>query len=137
MGPCSFCGSTGDWKCIKCPSVPLGPPRPTYAQRYRVELAAKARERYQATKHLRPEPPGADVETTLYRMFDAAGSLLYVGITHQFEVRLAQHRRYSEWFSIVDHWTTESYPTRRRAKFVETAAIRAERPRFNRHESVD
>lgn len=106
-----------------------------YYARKRLEILEKARQKYAQTKHLRPRPP-SDRETTLYRFYDAHGVLVYVGITYNFPVRLTQHRRRSEWFETVDHWTTETHPTRRAAKNVETQSIREEMPRFNRHEST-
>lgn len=106
-----------------------------YYDANREKILAEARERYQATKHLRPKP-ASDRPTILYRLYGADGALLYVGITYHFDVRLAQHRSRSRWASLVDHWTTEEYADRRTAKSVETQAIGAEMPRFNLHEST-
>lgn len=69
--------------------------------------------------------------TTLYRMFDAAGQLLYVGISARALGRWEAHRHDKSWWSEVDRITVEHFPSREEALAAETAAIIAERPRYN------
>lgn len=69
----------------------------------------------------------------LYRLFDADGSLIYVGITGRPDVRLSAHRRGSPWWPLIDETRTtitehESLAAARRAEVV---AIAWELPRMN------
>jgi hypothetical protein len=75
---------------------------------------------------------GPEGETELYRHFDAAGKLLYVGISLSTVVRLAQHRLESEWFDRVVHITIERFPTRIEAMIAERVAILKEAPECNK-----
>lgn len=67
----------------------------------------------------------------LYRFFDSAGELLYVGITRDLGARLAAHRRVSEWWDLAARGATETYPSRAEAELAEAVAIHAERPLYN------
>jgi len=112
-----------------------------YNQRYRAKnreaLNEKAREYYHdVAKPNRPKPR-SDRDTILYRMFSATEELVYVGITYDFARRLSEHRRRSTWFPEVARWDTEAYGERRLAKDVESEIIKRERPKFNRHESLE
>lgn len=69
--------------------------------------------------------------TALYRFYDDAGGLLYVGITHRIGVRFAAHRGASSWYDLAARVTLERHPTREAALKAEKAAIIAERPRWN------
>ena len=69
--------------------------------------------------------------TCLYRHFDGAGALLYVGISLNAVARLAQHRIGSPWFESITRIELEWHPTRRGAMAAEVEAIRAERPAHN------
>ena len=71
-------------------------------------------------------------ETFLYRYYDDAGDLLYVGITHDIRQRDSWHRSNSRWHREHARRTVESYPTRNEALAAESAAIKTERPAFNR-----
>lgn len=76
--------------------------------------------------------PDVDAEqTALYRHYNAAGELLYVGISLCVVSRLAQHRRDSAWFREIANIAVEWHPTREAACDAEVAAIRAERPIHN------
>lgn len=75
--------------------------------------------------------------TALYRLFDADGALLYVGIGHTPEVRWKQHARTKDWWHLVAEKTTSWYDTRILATNAETNAIRTEKPRFNITHAVD
>ena len=69
--------------------------------------------------------------TVLYRLFDAAGSLLYVGVTGDLRGRLAQHAADKPWWSQVARKTVTWYGSRSDALRAETAAIFNEHPRYN------
>lgn len=69
--------------------------------------------------------------TTLYRMFGAAGQLLYVGISSRALSRWEQHRHEKPWWSAVARITVEHFATREEALSAELAAIRVERPEYN------
>jgi hypothetical protein len=83
---------------------------------------------------------GADVDeqhlfdqpTTLYRFFDAAGQLLYVGITSDLPTRLRTHNRLQNWWRDVVQTTLEHFDSREAARAAELRAIRNEHPCFNR-----
>lgn len=66
---------------------------------------------------------------TVYRCFDSAGTLLYVGCTNALGRRLAEHQRRSRWFGEVSTITVENHGTA--AAQVERDAIRDERPQHN------
>ena len=68
----------------------------------------------------------------VYRMFNAAGVLLYVGISANFGERLKQHRADKAWWSEVEHWTVEDAPSRADALFLEAGAILSEHPLYNK-----
>jgi hypothetical protein len=67
----------------------------------------------------------------LYRHFNEAGELLYVGISLCAIARLEQHKR-SPWFQEIRRVEIEQYPTREQAQFKEAWAIRREKPKYNK-----
>ncbi len=67
----------------------------------------------------------------LYRHFDEAGTLLYVGISLNALARLAQHRSVSPWFVKIANMTIERFETRREVEEAERKAIRDEKPLHN------
>lgn len=71
------------------------------------------------------------VQTGLYRHFDAAGGLLYVGISAKPPTRLAEHARGSDWAKAIARVTIEWFETREAALIAETHAIQSEAPAFN------
>lgn len=73
-----------------------------------------------------------DADHVLYRQYDAAGDLLYIGITNEWDRRAGEHGRLSPWWSEVARVTHESFPDRASAMQAEKAAIRSEDPVFNR-----
>lgn len=73
----------------------------------------------------------SDDRTALYRHFDAAGRLLYVGISLCALTRLGGHRAASHWFPEIATVTIEWHPTREAATLAESAAITQERPAYN------
>lgn len=69
--------------------------------------------------------------TTLYRLRDAADTLLYVGIAGNPGRRFEQHRADKPWWGNVTHIALEHHPTREAALEAETVAIRTENPLHN------
>ena len=85
---------------------------------------------------LEVQPNEADIDSgatlhILYRFFDAAGDLLYVGITCNPPGRLKGHKTTKSWWSEVANITMERAESRSELKRLETAAIRRENPRYN------
>lgn len=78
------------------------------------------------------EARGSITRTALYRHFSEAGLLLYVGISEDEPRRREQHRRASPWFHLVARTTVDPFPSKEDALEAERAAIRDERPKFNR-----
>lgn len=74
-----------------------------------------------------PQPP-----CILYRLYSHTGELLYIGITIHPETRFAEHKRTKPWWPEVARIAIEEYPDDVTAAAAEQAAIRAERPCFNR-----
>lgn len=70
--------------------------------------------------------------TAVYRIYDSAGVLLYVGMGDG-RARIKSHLKSKPWRHDIDSTKTavEWFDTRAEASAVETAAIRAERPRHN------
>ena len=69
--------------------------------------------------------------TALYRHFDAAGALLYVGISNDTLRRLCQHKDRSHWFAAISRIEIEWFADRALAQAAETRAIAVESPLFN------
>lgn len=67
----------------------------------------------------------------VYRLYDAAGTLLYIGSAYDPDARWAQHKTTKEWWSDVVSHTLAWQPSREQAFAVEAAAIRAEKPKHN------
>jgi predicted GIY-YIG superfamily endonuclease len=68
--------------------------------------------------------------TTVYKLFDADGQWLYVGITDSLTTRLVQHGS-KPWFIHVTRATFEHYETREEASERERELIRVHQPRHN------
>lgn len=67
----------------------------------------------------------------LYRQFDSADVLLYIGVSHDVESRNKGHAADSSWWGDVARVTIENYATRREALAAERAAIKLEAPIHN------
>lgn len=65
----------------------------------------------------------------VYRLFDAADRLIYVGQSYRPEWRIQQHIDYR--FPDIARWTTEEFPDRPSASRAERLAIATERPAAN------
>ena len=72
-----------------------------------------------------------DDTTYLYRIFNEACELLYIGITYDLETRFSQHSQYSRWWKHAHQCHIEEYDTRREAEWTERQAIINELPIFN------
>ena len=72
------------------------------------------------------------MSAVLYRAYDRADRLLYIGATVNLNRRLSQHRRQgSMWLPLAVTIESREYPTKADALKAEAAAIRAESPLFN------
>jgi len=76
-----------------------------------------------------------DARTAVYRLYDSADHLLYVGITHDPEQRWTTHAGTKTWWPQVAHNTIEWHDNRQLAEAAEKTAIRDERPAHNRADS--
>lgn len=72
-----------------------------------------------------------DRRTCVYRFFNAANELLYVGISTVPAARRLQHKKCSSWFADAVSMTEQWFPTRIEALAAERAAIKNECPRYN------
>lgn len=72
------------------------------------------------------------MRTALYRFFDEAGSLLYVGMTGDLHMRWEWHAKDKFWWHLVVRSEVIWHKTRDEADEAERAAIIAERPIYNR-----
>ena len=69
--------------------------------------------------------------TYVYRLYDAAGALLYVGQSGRPGVRFDEHRTLSVFGDLIARMDIAHYPNRPAGIAAEAAAIVAEAPRFN------
>jgi predicted GIY-YIG superfamily endonuclease len=74
--------------------------------------------------------------TALYRLYDSAGELLYIGVTSNPQVRWGQHKSEKPWWPQVARKTLEWLPTRDEALDAEPRAIVSERPRYNKQHAL-
>lgn len=70
-------------------------------------------------------------QTCLYRIWDADGALLYVGISTNPDMRMYKHKRHQPWWSEVDGVSYEWFPNRESAQGAERSAIHHENPTHN------
>jgi predicted GIY-YIG superfamily endonuclease len=102
---------------------------------YRIAVLAHAGQGDAFVKATEGEPRPDDVsprETTLYRVFDAADSLMYVGISSRRNLRrLAEHEHGKPWWTEARRVSLQHFPTREDAAEAERDAIRDERPKYN------
>lgn len=70
--------------------------------------------------------------TALYRLYDANGTLIYVGISKNPEVRWGTHKSEQPWWPQVVRKTVEWYDDRTTAAKAEAVAVRTENPLMNR-----
>jgi predicted GIY-YIG superfamily endonuclease len=74
---------------------------------------------------------GSDADQWLYRIYDAEGGLLYVGVTNQCVKRFDQHGQERTWWRDVASITVEHVPDRGAVAAAELKAIQEENPRHN------
>jgi len=67
----------------------------------------------------------------LYRFFDAADRLLYIGITVGIRSRLMKHEVEKSWYGEIARISVEHFPNRLAVLAAEKAAIQAEKPLHN------
>lgn len=67
----------------------------------------------------------------LYRLRDADGALLYVGITSNLDKRFSEHRSIQRWWPDVADADVAFYPDRPSLEAAEREAINTESPRHN------
>ena len=72
----------------------------------------------------------------LYRHFDKAGVLLYVGVSLSALVRLAAHGTNSVWFDQIARVEISNWATREASLRAERRAIRTENPLYNIQHSI-
>lgn len=89
-----------------------------------LKAKAKAPPKLRTTPDARP--------CALYRHYDADGVPLYIGISANLEVRGRSHSRESVWVKFAVRVDARWYACREDAAAAEAAAIRRERPVFNR-----
>jgi predicted GIY-YIG superfamily endonuclease len=70
--------------------------------------------------------------TALYRVWGKADLLLYIGISKDFGARWKQHAKQQPWWDEMKRLTADEwFDSRDKAETAETAAIRAENPKYN------
>lgn len=69
--------------------------------------------------------------TALYRFYDSAGALLYIGVSENLDRRWKHHATVQPWWPEVVRRSVEWYPDRDAAEEAEVAAIKTEGPRHN------
>ena len=87
-------------------------------------------------------PPKAPMQprrerVALYRYYDDAGVLLYIGISNDVRRRDSAHEKHSSFGRFVKKQVSEWFGDRLAAEESERQAIRAERPLFNVRDSSD
>jgi hypothetical protein len=75
--------------------------------------------------------------TTVYIACNAEGDVLYVGVTVDFDARMAFHRPNSKWWPLKAYIEREEYPNRTAALDREIELIRQFDPPFNKAGKVD
>lgn len=72
------------------------------------------------------------IKPTVYRLYDAAGELVYVGYSADAIKRSMQHARKSSWWPEIVRAECDFYDTREEAMAAEKALIKRHQPRFNK-----
>ncbi|MFB7574641.1 hypothetical protein [Streptomyces sp. NPDC056165] len=69
---------------------------------------------------------------SVYRFYAQDGQPLYIGVSSCLALRLADHRLQAPWWSLAEYIAVSCYGSYQAAAVAEVAAIKAERPIFNR-----
>lgn len=109
---------------VKLPGFPDEAPTSTPTRRYWSQQ--------QVWNFTHRKPVATPGEHCLYRHFDAPGNLLYVGISLSAVKRLGEHNRSARWADQIVRVEITRLPTRRAVEAAEQAAIKAERPIYNK-----
>lgn len=80
--------------------------------------------------------PDSNCSHVVYRMLDANGTLLYVGITLDAAGRFYAHRKDKDWWTQVDTIRVQHFASRAEAIDAERVAIGREKPLHNVREQV-
>jgi len=87
-----------------------------------------------------PAVPEAEITeesaSAVYRLYDAHGDLLYIGVTDNLKGRFNQHRQERPWWGEVARKTAAWYASRADALAAGAHAIASESPRHNGHAGV-
>jgi hypothetical protein len=67
----------------------------------------------------------------VYRVYDEAGRLIYIGASRAVEARFQVHEQQSWWHNLIGRIETVDYPTMQAAFAAEMVAIQEEQPAFN------
>jgi predicted GIY-YIG superfamily endonuclease len=70
--------------------------------------------------------------TALYRIYSDADLLLYIGISNDFGRRWKQHARKQPWWTERRRMTVLFYDSRTEAEVAEEAAVKVEKPKYNK-----
>lgn len=85
----------------------------------------------EASRHKLPTRPENMTLTSVYRMYDSDGELLYVGMTMDLAERTRKHKAAAPWWKFVARVDVEHFDSRERAAAAERAAIDGEAPMYN------
>ncbi|WP_328427855.1 hypothetical protein [Streptomyces sp. NBC_00443] len=77
-------------------------------------------------------PTGPD-DVAVYRLYDAAGALLYVGASKDPVHRWADEHRHTHWWSQVASFDWTWHPSRKAARAIERDLLAAGGGRYNVH----
>jgi predicted GIY-YIG superfamily endonuclease len=83
------------------------------------------------------EPTAPKIGAWVYRAWTEDGECIYIGVTTDIVQRLRSHRSEAQWWTLAANITEVAYATFDEAVAVERAAIKAERPQFNRQHNPD
>jgi hypothetical protein len=75
--------------------------------------------------------PMPSTNHVVYRLYDAIGVLLYVGVTDRWPQRALEHYRSKSWAADVARWEISRWPERSMAEWAERDLIRRLRPLWN------
>lgn len=80
---------------------------------------------------VRPASPPDESAAAVYRLYDRAGALLYIGSTNNPAVRWSKHKGSKQWWPEVAAYALTWWPSRAEAFAQEFQVIRAEQPMYN------